>query len=377
MKEMKEMKEDRINQFIILDLFRGVAALLVFIGHLRSLMFVDYDGGGLAKNLFYASTSFGHEAVIIFFVLSGFFITRSILFKLERDSWCWKNYISDRSFRILVVLIPAVLITFIIDSIGVFHFGNEPLYLGSIGSTVIVDPIVNNLYLINVLSNIILIPTEIVSATGSNASLWSISFEFWAYMLFPLALFCFVSKSSKKMKLLFIFLSLLILILIAEKGLVYFILWCFGASVAFIIGRYNTQSHSVILKVISTILFITTICFSILGHSNDFILALSFSMFMLYNSSNNIKSKLIQHIAEYFSKISYSLYAIHLPLVLVFLAMLDINYRLPFNLMNMLYFIFIFIFIICIAKVFWYLFERNTNMVKDVFKIHVNKIIRC
>ena len=226
------------NKFVLLDLFRGMAAILVFIGHFRSLMFIDYDGGGILKKVFYASTSLGHEAVIIFFVLSGFFITRSILFKVAENNWHWQSYIVDRAFRILVVLIPAVIFTFVIDTVGVFYFGKEPLYLGLIGSSVIVEPVVNNLYLVNLLSDIALIPTEIINVTGSNASLWSISFEFWSYVLFPLVLFCFINKYSKKMKLLFTFFALFILILIAKDGFLYFSLWCFGALAAFIKKNY-------------------------------------------------------------------------------------------------------------------------------------------
>lgn len=43
-----------MKQFYLLDLIRGIAALLVVMGHLRSLMFESWNGGNLFKFIFYA-----------------------------------------------------------------------------------------------------------------------------------------------------------------------------------------------------------------------------------------------------------------------------------------------------------------------------------
>ena len=65
-----------------LDLVRGVAALAVMLGHLRNLFFVDsYEIRGypnLLIKIIYLATGFGHEAVMIFFVLSGFLVGGSV-----------------------------------------------------------------------------------------------------------------------------------------------------------------------------------------------------------------------------------------------------------------------------------------------------------
>lgn len=60
-----------------LDLIRGSSALLVCLGHLRNAMLVDYSTlvhPNIAIKAFYALTSFGHQAVMVFFVLSGYFV---------------------------------------------------------------------------------------------------------------------------------------------------------------------------------------------------------------------------------------------------------------------------------------------------------------
>ena len=358
------------NKFVLLDLFRGMAAILVFIGHLRSLMFLDYDGGGILKKVFYASTSLGHEAVIIFFVLSGFFITRSILYKLDNNSWNWQGYITDRTFRILVVLIPAVIITFIIDKIGVYFFGGTPIYMGTVGSTVIEEPISSNLYLINAISNILLIPTEIVNATGSNASLWSISYEFWSYMLFPLILLCFIGSYNNTIKLLFLFFIFVIFILLGWKGIFYFSVWVFGAFAAFIHHHNLIKSNFIIPIGVTVSQFFVVLMLSLLGVIHDFILAFSFLIFLIFNAEHQVKSQFIKRFSEYFAKMSYTLYAIHLPLIVIFLASFfsDFSLRLPFNIKNILYFLLITLLIITVANIFWYAFERNTDKLKEWFK---------
>ena len=64
-----------------LDLIRGLAAWAVMWGHLRALFFIDFQQiqhrNPLLK-IVYFFTGFGHEAVMVFFVLSGFFISTAI-----------------------------------------------------------------------------------------------------------------------------------------------------------------------------------------------------------------------------------------------------------------------------------------------------------
>src|SRR5580704_14044623 len=65
-----------------LDLIRGFAAWAVMWGHLRALFFVDFQQiqyHNPLLRLLYFFTGFGHEAVMVFFVLSGFFISTAIL----------------------------------------------------------------------------------------------------------------------------------------------------------------------------------------------------------------------------------------------------------------------------------------------------------
>ena len=70
------------NRDSTLDLVRGLSALLVMLGHLRSFLFLDFGelhGAGVIAKLFYFCTGLGHQAVMVFFVLSGYFVGGSVL----------------------------------------------------------------------------------------------------------------------------------------------------------------------------------------------------------------------------------------------------------------------------------------------------------
>lgn len=79
------------RQYVHLDMARGLAALLVFGGHLRSLIFVDFvdmKDPGLIETLFYFLTGVGDQSVMVFFVLSGFLISRQVVEAMGSGAWC-------------------------------------------------------------------------------------------------------------------------------------------------------------------------------------------------------------------------------------------------------------------------------------------------
>jgi peptidoglycan/LPS O-acetylase OafA/YrhL len=65
----------------VLNVFRSAAALAVVLGHVRLLFFEDYataDHDPVTAVL-YALTSLGSEAVIVFFVMSGYWVGGSVI----------------------------------------------------------------------------------------------------------------------------------------------------------------------------------------------------------------------------------------------------------------------------------------------------------
>lgn len=157
---------------VYLDILRITAALLVFAYHAKAKRL---NGEWLSS-----IGSFGHDAVIIFFVLSGFVIA----YTADRAAAQNSNinlFLKSRLARLTSVAIPALIFTVIADAIGQ-HFKPElyvaPYYIDS-------SPILRFIY------NLLFLNEVWFSSwrAFSNGPFWSLSYEFFYYLLFSAAFF--------------------------------------------------------------------------------------------------------------------------------------------------------------------------------------------
>jgi peptidoglycan/LPS O-acetylase OafA/YrhL len=101
----------RSKASVALDAIRGIAALLVCLGHWRRVLFVpfrDVISHRALMTVAYLITGAGDQAVIVFFVLSGFLVGGTILRALDQQRWSWKQYLTHRLVRLWLVLLPAL-----------------------------------------------------------------------------------------------------------------------------------------------------------------------------------------------------------------------------------------------------------------------------
>jgi len=200
---------------IHLDFLRGFAALLVLADHLRAFCFLDFSDLGRSDffdYIFYFLTGLGHQAVMIFFVLSGFFIGGSVFHKISDGTWGWGDYLANRLSRLWVVLIPALVLTFAFDEAGIFLTGGNG-YNGEFNQMIHSGPMLNGRLdtgFLCFLSNLFFLQTIISPVFGSNGPLWSLCNEFWYYIIFPPLVFLF-ARNKKWMVRIFYFLILILL----------------------------------------------------------------------------------------------------------------------------------------------------------------------
>ncbi|MBS0341883.1 MAG: acyltransferase [Proteobacteria bacterium] len=148
-----------------LEALRGLAALYVVFHH------AVLSDQALANSGIGYLFRFGQEAVILFFLLSGFVINYS--FKSAEDK-SFRSYFLKRSARIYIPLL-------LVMGLG---WALECIRAGEL-----VDPnlrtLVLNLLMLQDVAG--LKPNVIVEPYMNNAPLWSLSYEWWFYMLyFPL-----------------------------------------------------------------------------------------------------------------------------------------------------------------------------------------------
>ncbi|MDR1543302.1 MAG: acyltransferase [Prevotellaceae bacterium] len=146
-----------------LDLTRFIAAFMVLACHARSGAFVEYgllpaDQQNLLNFGIFSITRLGQEAVLAFFVLSGFLVGGKVIQRLKEGTFEIKSYAIDRAVRIFLPLIATLL--FIIAINIITGKPNNALQL------------IGNLFS---LQGIFVHP--------ATAPLWSLAYEVWFYIL--------------------------------------------------------------------------------------------------------------------------------------------------------------------------------------------------
>lgn len=368
------MANDKRN--ITMDFIRGISAVLVCCGHLRAVMFVDFvslESDSVIDRFFYFSTSLGHEAVMVFFVLSGFFVGGSIISK--KLKFKFDSYLIARLSRLWTVLIPALIFTLLLDMITRAYFPDilSGEYFFQLNS----GP--SNGYSASFLtffSNIAFLQAIYTPVFGSNGPLWSLTNEFWYYITFPLALIAFGAiKISKIKRLVFAIALVVVFYFFAYQVFGGFIIWLFGV-VVFIIYQKNVFNFgywftglTLSLFILSLIASKTPVLTSMIIVPSDFVVGLTFSLFLI--SLRNIEGK--QWVKKYFSKISfwlsdisYTLYVIHFPIFILIYGVFYKDRQLMLSKFSILQYAGWLILILILSRGFWMIFEKNTPVVRNL-----------
>jgi peptidoglycan/LPS O-acetylase OafA/YrhL len=317
-----------------LDLIRGLAAWAVMWGHLRADFFVDYSQlqrGSLPIRAIYFLTGFGTQAVLVFFVLSGFFISSAIFNRRASGKWSWRDYAIDRTSRLYVVLIPGLFFGLLWDKMGSSIFASSGIYshpLTSFGSYVVQT----RLGIGTFFGNLFFLQTIICPTFGSNGPLWSLANEFWYYVLFPVALAAGVAwwqRSLLKAMLLTIF-AAAVAAFVGWSILLGFLIWLSGTVLVLAYSKWTIRSKWTLLlyALLSSILLSLSLVAARTGSlavlGNNLTVGISFSAFLFavlqmgFGSVDGYYSRVTRFLAGF----SYSLYVLHFPLLLFLRAWL-------------------------------------------------------
>jgi len=190
----------RLSSF--LDAARWIAALMVVLGHVRQLFLADKAALphlSLPLKALYAVMNHGHEAVVVFFVISGFLVGGLSIRKIREGRFSFRDYAAARFSRIYVVLVPALLVGGGLDLIGLHWADWGGLYstrspLGD-GSLSFAAPIADGLNIPTLLGNLLMLEDFAIARLGSNGPLWSLVYEWWYYVLFAAGVLALTGRS--------------------------------------------------------------------------------------------------------------------------------------------------------------------------------------
>jgi len=227
-----------------LEAVRGFAAVYVVLHHTLPHYFV-FKGVNIG-NVF----RFGQEAVILFFLLSGFVINYSWQ---KSENKTFGSYFSKRFFRIYIPLFIVLFLGWVVESAKV---------------GVLVDLEIKNLLLnIFMLQDVgALKPNVIVEPYMHNNPLWSLSYEWWFYMMYyPINKYIKSAQNQSNFVYIISIISSLIYIFdpqFLSRLLMYFCIWWSGVYLSNVyiakqkMSFINLKKPIIALMIVSLILIL-------------------------------------------------------------------------------------------------------------------------
>ncbi len=317
-----------------LDILRAVAACAVMLGHLRTLFFVDFqhlESKSLALTALYFLTGFGHQSVMVFFVLSGFLISSTVIRSHVLGDWSWREYAINRATRLYVVLIPGLLFGFFWDRLGSWQFAGKGLYihpLQDLGTSVPLQNLTAGAFF----GNLFFLQTIVCATFGSNGPLWSLANEFWYYVLFPVALGGCLAWATRWVRLAipFTILAVLLGFFLGLDKLIGFLIWLSGCALLLFYSKVRLLSKlsalvtlSLFSALLGATLFASRTMWKDPGMS-DLAVGFAFALFLfaVLQSTAGDATPRYSAIARELAGFSYSLYVLHFPLLLLVRAWL-------------------------------------------------------
>ncbi|MCL6458603.1 MAG: acyltransferase, partial [Gorillibacterium sp.] len=300
-------------------LIRGMAAILVLMEHLSELLFAYSDESFIVKMVFILNL-LGRPSVRVFFVLSGLFISRSILKALYDGRWTWNSYLINRLSRLYIVLVPALMLTYVLNRLGSLWWGSP---FDSARESVGVF-----------IGNLLFVQDIVVPTFGTNNPLWSLSCEFWYYLLFPLILLTVISGTRKAARIIYLALIIAIFSLIGVKISSYFLVWLMGTLLLFLpivpmLKKRLVPLTALALFCLSLLLRPLVLTGKIIGLGEssliliDFLIGLTFVLFIyallnFYPKTQKVNKEQrssLAKVSKTLAGFSFTLYLIHKPIL--------------------------------------------------------------
>ncbi len=356
------------------DNIRLLAASIVVIAHIRAFFFMPFaqlKDSNFITEVFYFSTSLGHQAVVIFFVLSGYYVGGPLL-NLKKLNF--RIFIAARLSRLWIVLIPVLFLTLVLIYPICFvnpekcRNLNLPSLSSSVSTTLGLDTLIGNAFFLQGFRSKIY---------GSNAPLWSLSYEFWFYVFAFLLIWVIVNE--RKILSFVLVMALILLSYFLNFGFnwfIWFFTWWLGALSSKISLNLKFNFLPRVLNGVSvTIILLVTIkslSFNRFEPSHsimtDLLLGVLFSFYL-----NASKPKEINKVSnrKILSDFSYSLYALHFILLLsIYFAVSEMGSSLPLQLswMSIAAFFLLFSFIFFVSFLFSLITERHTPWLRSMLQ---------
>jgi peptidoglycan/LPS O-acetylase OafA/YrhL len=354
------------RQSFWLDLARGMAAVFVMLGHIRAQFFGQYgsDVTGLidpAQKAFYVVFGLGHEAVMLFFVMSGLLIAPKF-FSADRITPRFAlSYSVDRLTRVYVVAIPMLLLSILGAWTAQGIWGASVYHGGSDCAPAIGDLVTNLLFLNN----------GIVETICSNGPYWSIHNEVFYYFVWPCLVILLVAARQSMLVIpaaVFLIVSVTALLWFdiydTHNTLLLFPVWLvggFSVLIGRVPGRFGLWLAAALVALVMPSLIPGNATFLL----EAYVLAIVFCGFFIAARDGWSPRPRMRRLAKWLADISFTLYLSHVIFVNLVRTMLEYGFgiALPFRHLGFTSLsVFVVMGAVCMlmAALLYEMFERRT-----------------
>jgi peptidoglycan/LPS O-acetylase OafA/YrhL len=314
-------------------------------------------------------SGYGHAAVIVFFVISGFLVGGRAYDLMVSDDvrTDWTIFLIDRFTRIFLVLIPALAVTAIALAVLVSLHPVEPFLFGRDDGYSLPTPMADDFHWERWFGAVFLVNGFMTPTLNSNAPLWSLAYE-WFYYIAALTFVLLYRRVFTRGGLLLVAYAtvLLVLSILCNSDIVLSgFIWLLGGAARLAL-RYRLVSSR--LTQYLGISFVLALTVTERFHEVPGIIWGVGIAFMIANTrwtDWHVAPKLADRLAGF----SYSLYVTHFPVMLVSMGILYtvgvLPHRLPYSSSSVAIMFGILIATIIVARGFAYFTEDRTKSVRN------------
>jgi peptidoglycan/LPS O-acetylase OafA/YrhL len=249
-----------------------------------------------------------------------------VLDSIDRTSWSWTDYLIRRMSRLYIVPIPALLLILAWDGVGAELFRAPGLYGDFISSVAFGGHswIVHSRSVAAIVGNLAFLMTIYVPVLGSGGALWSLSNEFWYYILFPFIALSIARRGKSSQVVVYVIVIWAVVFFVGREIVEWMSVWLLGVAA---VRAPRIQIPAVTPKSVLAAAFGVFVLVTLLEHrtvnvislSGDIAVGVGFAMF-LYAAFCRDAATPASAAAPRFSRpweqlagFSYTLYLFHQP----------------------------------------------------------------
>lgn len=317
---------------LFLHLLRILSAFIVVLGHTKEFLFVHMnENANLPEKIIRLFLSLGSAAVLVFFFLSGYLVGGKVIRKSLDGDLSFRLYIFDRLTRLWIVLLPALFVTFAINALTCMN-SRISLYCSAdtrLASHASVPPVFSQ-DISDFFANLFFLQPFHGMPWGGNGPLWSLSYEFWYYLVFfslVVILDNFLKRDLNYGLIFHFFIIFLASRILEFEWVILGFIWIGGALASYLleispvkfVSSINYKFRKLKFTTVTIVLIIPVLI--ILKSAPRLIalpmsvLLLMFSVFIMKGDDPSNINRKLQALIIRGSEFSFSLYLIHFPVL--------------------------------------------------------------